>query len=74
MAVVEFAVSGEMTPLLQRHSTNQGWCVSHHTCSPLPNQSSEKLSGSDVSFRGEAQVSRGQHHSMVPEEMVDYGT
>lgn len=63
-----------MTPLLQHHSTIRGQCAVHHTCFPLPNQASEKLSGSDVSFRDEAQVSRGQHHPMVPEEMVDYGT
>lgn len=65
---------GEVLPLYQHCVTFQGRCVVHHICFPLPNQASEKLSGSDASFRDEAWVSRGQHRSMVPEEMVDYGT
>lgn len=41
----------------------------------LPNAKSglRKLSGSDTNFRDKPWF-WGQHHSMVPEEMVDYGT
>lgn len=69
-----YYLRGEVPPLFQHRATIQGGCVVHHICFPLPNQASEKLSGSDASFRDKAQVSRGQHRSMVPEEMVDYGT
>lgn len=40
----------------------------------LPCQSGlRKLSGRDTNFRDKPWF-WGQHHSMVPEEMVDYGT
>lgn len=64
----------EAPPLFQHRATIQGGCVVHHICFLLPNQASEKLSGSDASFRDKAQVSRGQRRSMVPAEVVDYGT